>query len=181
MASKKLYIALLLATAISSVSAQSALPVAEITKGVLKAAKSYQVAIACADVDIKPKDIAALTPYKSFDDRLDASYAVLWSGDVGCAGGSGTSSTNISIVRVGGGDSFYVDPAFSSPQIQFDLPVRYVERIVGNTKDSLILEGKEYGPNDSNCCPSINMRFTLRADDKGNWKLAEKKVIPNKR
>ncbi|MBL8431585.1 MAG: hypothetical protein JNK80_04255 [Dechloromonas sp.] len=42
----------------------------------------------------------------------------------------------------------------------------------------MILEGLEYGPEDSNCCPSIVVRFTLKLDEKGNWKLAEKKVMP---
>ena len=79
------------------------------------------------------------------------------------------------------GDSYVVDPLQSSPVIQFESPVRGVERIVGNTRDSLILEGMEYGPKDPNCCPSIKVRFTLRVDEKGNWKLVEKKTLPAKK
>jgi len=158
--------------------AQNAPSVQEITKQIIKSAKSYQNAISCSDVEISPKDIAALTPYKTIDDRMDAKYAVLWVGDVGCAGGSGTTGTNISIVTVSIGDSFVVDPHLSSPIIQFESPVRMVSRIVGNTRDTLILEGKEYSDNDANCCPSITVRFTLRVDEKGNWKLVEKKVLP---
>lgn len=112
---------------------------------------------------------------------MEATYAVLWTGDIGCAGGSGTNGTNIAMVSIGSGDSFFVDPTRSSPAIDFDSPTRYVDRLVGNTRDSLILEGHEYGANDSNCCPSINLRFTLRLDAKGNWKLVEKKVIAAKK
>jgi hypothetical protein len=112
---------------------------------------------------------------------MDAKYAVLWAGDIGCAGGSGSEETNLSIVTISTGDSYVVAPLLSSPVIQFESPVRFVERIVGNTRDSLILEGKEHGLKDANCCPSIPVRFTLRADEKGNWKLSEKKVMPVKK
>ena len=123
----------------------------------------------------------SLVPYKTMDDRMDAKYAVLWVGDIGCAGGSGTEGTNLSIVTISTGDSYVVDPLQSSPVIQFESPVRFVERIVGNTRDSLILEGMEYGPKDPNCCPSIKVRFTLRVDEKGNWKLVEKKTMSAKK
>jgi len=161
--------------------AQNAPPVQEITKQIIKSAQGYANAISCPGVVITPKEIAALTPYKTLDDRMDAKYAVLWDGDIGCAGGSGTSGTNISIVTVSIGDSFVVDPHTSSPIIQFESPVRSVSRIVGNTRDTLILEGKEFADNDPNCCPSITVRFTLRVDDKGNWKLVEKKLLPAKK
>lgn len=158
--------------------AQSVPPVQEITRQIIKAATSYKEAISCSEVKIDPKEIAALVPYKTLDDRMDAKYAVLWVGDIGCAGGSGTSGTNVSIVTISVGDSYTVDPLQSSPVIQFESPVRYVSRIVGNTRDSMILEGLEFGPKDANCCPSIPVRFTLKLDEKGNWKLAEKKVVP---
>ena len=76
------------------------------------------------------------------------------------------------------GQLFVVDPRVSSPIIQFDSPVRMVSRIVGNTRDTLILEGKVFADSDPHCCSSITVRFTLRVDEKGNWKLVEKKVLP---
>lgn len=161
--------------------AQSMLPVQEITKQIIKSVTAYANAISCPGVTVAPRQIAALVPYQTIDDRMDEKYAVLWVGDIGCVGGSGTEGTHVSIVTVSTGDSYVVNPLQSSPTVQFESPVRYVERIVGNTRDSLILEGKEYGPNDSNCCPSVKVRFTLRADEKGNWKLVEKQVIPSKK
>jgi hypothetical protein len=178
---KKIVVALGCTTFMLSSFAQSAPPVQEVTKQIINSVTGYANAISCPGVKIDPKQIAALVPYKTFDDRPDAKYAVLWAGDIGCAGGSGTEGTNLSIVTISTGDSYVVDPLQSSPAIQFESPVRYVERIVGNTKDSLILEGMEYGPKDSNCCPSIKVRFTLRVDEKGNWKLAEKKTMPAKK
>jgi len=157
--------------------AQTAMPVQEITRQIIRSTTNYGNAISCPGVTVEPKQIAALMPYKTMEDRMDAKYAVLWTGDIGCAGGSGTTSTNIAMVSVSVGDSFVVDPTQSSPIVQFESPVRYIERIVGNTRDSLILEGKEYGDKDSNCCPSIPVRFTMKPDEKGNWKVTEKKIL----
>lgn len=181
---KKIHTAIAAALAMITISvqAQSTPNVQEVTRNVIKSAKSYVAAVACTELQqIEPRHVAALAPYKSTDDRLDARFAVLWTGDIGCAGGSATESTNIAIVQIGAGDSYYVDPKQSSPVVEFASPVRYIERLVGNTKDTLILEGKEYGPKDANCCPSIAVRFTLKADQAGNWKLSEKKVLPAKK
>ena len=172
---------ILVVFAAQSAFAQNAPPVQEVIKGVLVSANNYAHAISCHDGQIEPKDVVTLIPYKTFDDRLDAKYAVLWSGDIGCAGGSGTNYTNISIVNVGPGDSYVVDPHLSSPIVTFESPVRHVDRIVRNTKDSLFLEGKEHGPNDANCCPSITVRFTLKVDKKGDWKLVNSQTLPAKR
>ena len=178
---KKIAVALTCAAFMSALHAQSGPPVQEITKQVIRSVSGYANAISCPGVKIDAKQIAALVPYKTIDDRMDARYAVLWPGDIGCAGGSGTEGTHLSIVTVSTGDSYVVDPLQSSPAIQFESPVRFVDRIVGNTRDSLILEGKDYGPKDPNCCPSILVRFTVRVDEKGNWKVTEKKVMPSKK
>lgn len=178
---KKIVVAIACTTVMSGAFAQSAPPAHEITRKVISSATSYANAISCPGVKIEPKLVATLVPYKTMWDRMDAKYAVMWWGDIGCAGGSGTGGTHVSIVTISTGDSYVVDPFQSSPVIQFESPVRAVERIVSNTRDSLILEGMEYGPNDPNCCPSIKVRFTMRADEKGNWKVAEKKAMSAKK
>ena len=48
--------------------------------------------------------------------------------------------------------------------------------ILGNNHDSLILEGLEYGSNDSQSTPSIRVRFVMMRDNKGNWKTVSKEV-----
>ena len=178
---KKTVVALGCSALMANAFAQSAPPVQEITKQVIRSVTGYANAISCPGVKVDPKQIAALVPYKTIDDRMDAKYAVLWVGDIGCMGGSGTSGTNISVVTISTGDSYVVDPLQSSPAIKFESPVRGVERIVGNTRDSLILEGMEHGPKDPNCCPSIKVRFTMQVDEKGNWKLVEKKAMSSKK
>ncbi|WP_157214508.1 hypothetical protein [Polaromonas sp. CF318] len=160
-----------------SLSAQTVLSERDITRSIVKAATAYADAVSCEHSKISAKNIATLRPYKA-ELRGDARYAVVWSGDIGCDGGTGTVNPAITMVVTGAGYSFVVDPLRSSPSIKHEIPVRYVERLVGNTADSLTLEGKAYGPNDANCCPSVNVSATLKVDAKGNWKLVDRKIIP---
>jgi hypothetical protein len=157
-----------------------AAPIQKITEQIIRTVTSFANSISCPQVKVEPKMIAALVPYKFNDgSTVDAKYAVLWTGDIGCAGGSGTEITNLSIVKIITG-AYIVDPLQSSPAIKFKIPARYVERIVGSTRDSLILEGRTYGSGDAICCPSALVHFTMRADVKGNWKLTNKQILPSK-
>ncbi|MBD2326939.1 hypothetical protein [Alkalinema sp. FACHB-956] len=161
--------------------AQNVLSTQAVTARVIQAAANYQAAISCNDIPPEAKNIAALVPYRIHEDRMNAMYAVFWSGDIGCNGGSGTTFMNLSIVTVGVADTFIVDPLRSSPAVSIDFPSRGYERIVGNTKDSIIIDAADYGPNDSNCCPSLRFRYTLKLDEKGNWNQVAKKQLPPKR
>lgn len=141
---------------------------------VLEVAQKYQSSIACATSEAATQPVLELFPYTTPQDREEVQYAVLWSGDIGCAGGTGTSSANITVVRMGGGNGFFVDAAQSSPNIIFESPVNYIRKVVNYTEDAMTLEGKEYADKDPHCCPSVGVRFTLRADSEGNWLLSEK-------
>lgn len=156
-------------------------PASEINKLIVRAVTNYASAISCENRKITPRDIAALIPNKTMDDRFDSRYATLWIGDIGCSGGSASMETSIAIATVGAGNSVVVIPMLSSPAIKFDLPVKFVDKIVSNTVDKLVLEGREVGPNDAMCCPSIAVRFTMQADQNGNWKTTEKKIITPKK
>jgi|GEM_PF-628588 len=144
-------------------------PAEEIANRVLSAVESWRDAIACSEVAVTDKPVMPLTPYTSEEDRERARYAVLWIGDIGCQGGSGSSSTHIAVVKVGTGDSYVVDPALSSPVVEFQLPVSYVESVVSFTSESLVLQGNVLTAGDARCCPSQPIRFTLRRDARGNW------------
>jgi hypothetical protein len=154
----------------------------QITKAVSESVDHYTASIACERGPTQPKDIAALLPYKLAGDRDDeALWAVLWHGDIGCRGGSGTSTQSIALVRLHIADTFLVDPAMSSPQVRFDVPVKYVDHLVGNTGDTLVLEGMDYGDHDAQCCPSVRKRFTMKMDEQGNWKTLRQRVIADKK
>ena len=150
------------------------------TQQILTAVKKYSEAISCTDATPRASNIAAMVPYKNSDQRLDAKFAVIWFGDIGCLGGSGTSGARIAMVKVGAGDNFYVSAGESSPQIEDDLP-RYVERVVGSTQDSIIVDVRDYGANDPNCCPSLRKRLTLRLTPKEGWVTVDSKNLPSVR
>jgi hypothetical protein len=159
-------------------SAQEVPPVPDITKQIVRAVQSYANAISCPAGTVSPKSIAALFPYKNLEDRDSAKYAVLWSGDIGCLGGSGSVATQIAIVTVGPNGHFRVVPGLSSPAIKFEgIQARSFPKLVGNTSDTLILDGLDYNPagGDGMCCPSVLVRVTVRADEKGNWAVVERK------
>jgi hypothetical protein len=145
---------------------------------VLQAAQLYVKAIACAG-PLSPSMVVTLVPAGSLDMRWDARYAVIWGGDLGCQGGSGTHGSHIAMVVLRAGDSVLVDPIQSSPAVRFPIPVRYVERVVSNTADTLTMEGMAYSDKDPNCCPSLPTRFTMRVDEKGDWRLVSRtRVAP---
>jgi hypothetical protein len=180
MLSKARMSVLLLASLCPVAGAQTAPSAAIVTREVARAVNHYSAAIACNVTAVNGSNIAALIPYKGPDDGDKAKFAVLWNGDIGCAGGSGTSSANIAIVTVNPTLSVYtVDPMLSSPVVQFDLPVREFDKLVGNTQNTLIVEARQSAEKDPDCCPSINTRFTLTSDAKGNWRVANQKPAPS--
>lgn len=159
--------------------AQAQLTVPEISTGIIQAVTHYAQAISCTDAKVDAKHIAALVPYRSPEDSSDAKYAVVWVGDIGCLGGTGTMRTNIAVVTIGSGYTFLVDPSQSSPIVQFEAYGSFT-RLVGNTHDSLIIDASELGSNDAHCCPSVPIRVTLSLDGSGNWKRVKKYVLPSK-
>jgi hypothetical protein len=171
-----------LAAMASASSAESDYPTAqEINSQVIKAVKSYAHATAC-EAPAKESEylVAPLVPYKNFTDKFRAKYAVLWDGDLGCTGGNVSHSTQISMVVAGVRGHFVVDPLQSSPVVQFEHPGRGIQKILGHTPDALILEGRDYGPEDRICCPTIPVQIIMQRDLEGDWKAVETKALPSK-
>ena len=156
--------------------AQSVPPLVDASQAVIRVATAYANSIACPDVVINPQNVAALMPYRGRNRRDEERYAVIWVGDLGCAGGTGSPRTYISIVKVGADDAYVVDPVRSSPNVKIASPLPAVDRIVSHTPDTLTLEGKAYAPMDALCCPSVLRQFTLKSDAAGNWDLVAKSV-----
>jgi hypothetical protein len=149
----------------------------EVIRRVLDAAHSYAEGISCVDGPSTPNDIVTLKPYEK-DDPLDSEFLVFWVGDVGCNGGSATTTQNIALVRVGSFNQFYVDPLRSSPAV--GLPVGQIAKIIGNTTDSITLETLEYAESDAHCCPSVRYQVTLQVDKNGQWNEIKRKAMTSK-
>ncbi len=147
----------------------------EIKRGVVDVVRRYANAISCPGVKVRTEDVLALVPVD--DDDTLSKYAVLWTGDLGCFGGAGIEATHLAIATVSGG-KYIVDPRLSSPVVAFDSPVRFVKRVVSYNADSMTLQGNVYGPQDKTGRPSIPVRFTVTLDEKGNWKLTDKRLLP---
>ncbi|MES2019195.1 MAG: hypothetical protein V4484_22100 [Pseudomonadota bacterium] len=172
----KLYAAAVLFLALTPAAQGADKSADEIKRGIADSVRRYANAIACPGVKIRPEDVLALIPSEDDDRRLNK-YAVLWTGDLGCFGGAGIEATHIAIANISNG-RYVVDPRLSSPIIEFDSPVRFVKRVVTYTDDSLTLQGNVSGPQDVRGVPSVPVRFVLKLDDKGNWKLQDKRVLP---
>lgn len=154
---------------------------AQEVNAVIAAATRYAQGIACEVLAITPGDVVMVAAEPPDDAAgYGPRFAVLWTGDVGCQGGSVTSMTHIATVRGGGMEQrdYYVDTLRSSPAIDFDSPVRAVERIVRHGPNELELEGRVLGDGDPTCCPSVPVRFTLHADEAGHWKLISQQTLP---
>lgn len=147
----------------------------EIKRGIVDAVRRYANAISCPGVKVRTDDALALVPVQD-DERMLPRYAVLWSGDLGCFGGSGIEATHLAIATVSSG-KYIVDPRLSSPVVGFESPVRFVKRVVSYTPDSMTLQGNVFGPQDTRE-PSIPVRFTVTVDEKGNWKMTDKRILP---
>ena len=148
----------------------------EIKRGIADAVRRYANAISCPGVKVRSEDVLALVPGED-DERRLSKYAVLWTGDLGCFGGPGIEATHLAIATISSG-KYIVDPRLSSPVVEFESPVRYVKRVVSYNEDSLTLQGNVYGPQDKAGNPTIPVRFTVKLDEKGNWKMTDKRLLP---
>lgn len=174
-ATVKIAAAALLLLATSSAAFAQPEPTATARTGVAGAVERYANAIACSGVKVRPADVLMLTA--GYPAAPMARYAVLWVGDMTCYG-SGTEKTHIAIATQNSGQ-YLVQPELSSPVVAFESPVKLVRRVVSHSAKNLVLEGMEYGPGDPQTAPSVPVRFILRLDSKGDWKLADKVFLKN--
>ncbi len=122
-------------------------PSSELAQRVVKVVDHYIAAIACQKGGAERRFVAVLEPEQATRWGGDpGTYVALWDGDVGCTGGSGEEHVRIAVVGSDGHGRLYVDTRASSPDNELDFRVRDVDRIVRNTRDTLVLEGWRHGP-----------------------------------
>jgi hypothetical protein len=145
-----------------------------------KVAKKYAESIAC-ETFVEKKNLIALSPWNSVDDddRSYAKYALVWHGDIGCNSGSGTNTWNISIIQIGVGSHFFVDPAKSSPMIRVQLPIKPDIKIVRFSESTITIrtEISEISSDGNSCCDSIDVDLKLKVDKQGNWNVVNRKKL----
>ena len=154
---------------------------ASVMRNVAQKTREYGQAVSCSEMEsseqISSSLIAALSPYPGVSEYDNAEYLGFWAGDVGCAGGSGTTGYNAAYVIRSPQGQYYVDPARSTPVVDFEFNTRFLERIVSATQDTLVVEYLDLDEDDSNCCPSLQYRATLKRDKQGNWTQIKRQAL----
>lgn len=146
-------------------------PLSEVKRGVAGAVARYAVSMACTDIKVTEQDVMSLAPSDSGEPGTR--FVVVWTDASGCSGKPGTHI----VIATADSDDYTVDERLSTMVEEFDEDASNLQRVVNHSADTLTLEGKTYGPYDSTK-PSIPVRYTLRLDEKGQWKVADKIKLP---
>lgn len=149
----------------------------------LKVLKKYTETVACpTNFDLENKKPLASLLDNVFTIKRDtkygeATYYVLWSGDFGCMGGSGTESFYVSeIYRDDSSKPFLVmnDEAFGKAFSEIN--TRFIESIKQYGISHFEVIALKYGKDDANCCPSLKYQYTVRKNS-GEWVISSKKRL----
>ena len=127
---------------------------------VVRVANEYIIKNACEASSAEPSVVATMVPSTEqvAAGRATAKFAVLWSGDIGCRGGSGTNTMNILLIeKRGKKPARVVDADDVNSAANF-------ERIVTTTADSLTVEVYTWSEDDPQCCASQYERWTLQRE-----------------
>ena len=172
----------LFALAACNVSAQEALDAGQITERIQAKVNHFAQAVTCvnaADPDplLRPYMIGALQPYQ-LDTTDPAEFVGFWLGDMGCANGTGTVMYHLVNVKTDERGTFYVDAGASEPAIAVTgINKRFVQRVVGASLDTLVIEALDFDVGDSINAPSKTYRYTLKRQKGGHWDVTAKRDL----
>ena len=110
--------------------------------------RSLAVLIVSTIVLIESTECKRIAPAytKDKDEREKARYALIWHGDIGCMGRSGSFNPYIAIVGINAYDSFVVAPMLSSPAVEFEAPVHVIDGMKKVTESELTLTALDWAP-----------------------------------
>jgi hypothetical protein len=136
-----------------------------ISRKVLEVAAAYALSIGTA----WRFNVIALGASEYYDNH----YLVIWEGDVGHNGGSGTWGPVMCEVIQSHFGSLYVDHA----EHMFETSLRCIDEVVGVEDGKLILVGRRYDEEDTNNHPSLNFIVKLKRNSHNKWELCEESFI----
>lgn len=151
---------------------------------VLEQAERYAQSVACSttfnsESENTMNSIDYVYPISYINDEnlgTTSEFLVLWGGDRGCLGGSGTYSFYLTeFQRVSESRPFTViiDDLFLLEDFNPVNP-RFIKDVSYNGKTkNLEVISYDFAPKDSNCCPSLKYRYVFNNDDTG-WKFINK-------
>lgn len=157
---------------------------------IMKMMNQYINVVACATSKVELKDIVSIFP--SEEEYTGSAYYVLWSGDKGCEGGSGTISTYISEVsRYSSSRPFLVntDDALGDNNEKawaagtWFTNYRFIESMKKTKDGSLEIIGWNYadakygGKDGGNNFPANKFKYTLALDEEAGWKVIKQVLL----
>lgn len=107
------------------------------------------------------------------DDGFEKRYLVLWEGDVGLGGGSGSWGTAMCEVQESHFGHHFVDKAVH----RFETGLRCVSRIDGYHNGVLTIFGFDYAENDVNNHPSKVFKVSMSKDKDTKWQVINKEFL----
>ena len=153
---------------------------------VLDKAKQYAQSVACSTTF--DEDSGEMTTVNnvyplqyrkwSSNSGVSGSFLVLWGGDVGCMGGSGTSGYSLTeFQRMSDTRSFTVlnTDLLEDLYELSEINTRFIQDVSYNDRTkSLEIVSYAFAPNDSNSSPSYKYRYNFKKSDSDTWNLSEK-------
>ncbi len=154
---------------------------------VLDKAEQYAQSVACTTTfdEYSEEDLTSVNNVypldysKIFSDgKVTGDFLVLWGGDIGCAGGSGTYGYSLTeFQRISDSRPF----TMSNSDLLMDLyevseiNTRFIQDVSYNDRTKILeIISYDFAFKDSNCCPSLKYRYNFKKSDYGDWKLSEK-------
>lgn len=142
---------------------------AVISKQVPQVAKKYAQSISC-DYQIKSSNLVSLKSINfSTQEYSNPEYVVIWSGDIGCNGGSHSIRYLLTTLNIRAANTITVDPSLSSPAIKFPIVAKSINKITRLSNNSLKLITFDHSASD--CCSENLVETIIKRDTKGNWKI----------
>lgn len=148
----------------------------ETLRHIVSVANKYQAAITCNspnepasvnELDGGILDVIQVEPLNP--NGSEGLFYVIWVGDIGCGGGSG--SDDLYLTTVKNGRYPYVEVTESSPVITFDGSGAQQASVTLKSADVMEITGLEHQDGDASCCPTKKIKKTLKRDQKGNWRM----------
>jgi len=149
----------------------------------LKVLKKYSETVACStNFDLESKKPLSYFLNNVFTMQRDseygtATYFISWSGDMECAGGSGTNSSYINkVYRDGSSKPFLVinDDAFGKGFAKIN--TRFIESIKQLGTGHFEVVASKYAKGDANCCPSLKYQYTILKKNR-EWIMSNTKEV----
>ncbi|KQX00133.1 hypothetical protein ASC84_19075 [Acinetobacter sp. Root1280] len=150
--------------------------------------KEYSKLVSCMSSFEKDSDIGKPTTIKDVHtveyEKDSKSFYVMWYGDMGCAGGSGTMSGFVSEVAIYGGEwkpyTIQSDTAFGS---DLDMNFRFIESLkkINSNKFEIIswdyADDKYGGKDGGNNFPANKFKYVVERVKWDPWKITQKTLL----